>query len=225
MADYNLTYTGAQVNAAIGAVTTALNNGGIQSVNSFNNTIANYSTTIQMNTKISSLYPVGAVYMTSTNTNPGTFLGGTWTLIDKEFAYHNIDSFTPTLNSTNCSGANVQGHVVGHTITIVFNFTIKKAIDDNTYTMFTIPMANFGVQSDWLGTVRFTHFSDGGQVVLAMLMNASGEVQVLDLLQRNNTSASLSAGQGISYQTIHRTVPASRMLDSWCDRFYWKRTA
>jgi hypothetical protein len=32
------------------------------------------------------MFPVGSTYTTSTNVNPSTFMGGAWTLIDKEFA-------------------------------------------------------------------------------------------------------------------------------------------
>ena len=31
------------------------------------------------------VYPVGSVYITSTNASPASYLGGTWELIDKEF--------------------------------------------------------------------------------------------------------------------------------------------
>ena len=52
------------------------------------------------------MYPIGSCYTTSTNTDPSSFLGGTWDLIDKGLSSL---TFEPefTLNTTNCTAATV----------------------------------------------------------------------------------------------------------------------
>lgn len=69
MADFILNKTGTQIQTAIDAVMTAINNGGIADQNTLN--------AYQLR-----LFPVGAIYLMSNNTNPGVLIGGTWTLID-----------------------------------------------------------------------------------------------------------------------------------------------
>ena len=52
---------------------------------------------------INLIYPVGSCITMSTNTNPSTKLGGTWTLIDKHMKAQYLDSGIFTANSSACS--------------------------------------------------------------------------------------------------------------------------
>lgn len=69
MADFILNKTGTQIQTAIDAVMTAINNGGIVDQNT-------------LNAYPLRLFPIGAIYLMSNNTNPGVLIGGVWTLID-----------------------------------------------------------------------------------------------------------------------------------------------
>ena len=68
-----------------------------------------------LNNKIN---PVGSVIVTPTNTNPSGTYGGTWTLIDKEFASTAAVSGGFTINSTNCSSHSCYWSRAGHTVTV-----------------------------------------------------------------------------------------------------------
>ncbi len=221
---YQSAYTGSQIDAAIAQVQAAMTNGTTVLVNStqLSTTLNSYSTTAQMNTAIQAKFPVGAVYITSTNATPGTYLGGTWSLIDKEFKYANISSYTPTLNSTNCTSASVAGRCIGHTVYIqITDLTPKVALNYDTKELFTISPSKFGC-SGFLGQ-RITFFSDGQQTVLSFSLNGSGVFSSLDYLSRGGSA--FPASSEVSNIYFEMVVPYSNMNDSACDKFYWKRTA
>ena len=224
---YQSAYTGSQIDEAVRHVQGALYNGttDLVSTTALNSRLSSYSTTAQMNSAINTSntaqFPVGSVYITSTNATPGTYLGGTWTLIDKQLARAQVDAFTPTLG--NSSTASVEGHVGGHMVHLVFSFTTKNSFSDaNGSDIITINPNKFGC-SGWL-TYRITHFSDGGDVLLQMNLTSTGVLSIIDMMYRGNSNSTLAAR---AFSTCARDiyVPYNYLLDSWCDQFVWKRTA
>ena len=205
MADFLLNYTGNQINNAISSVLTANNNGGIVNASTFNNFP-------------SVLYPVGSVYIMSTNSNPSGFLGGTWELIDKEFKFKYINSYTPTLNTTNCTTAAVEGLLSGHSIWIKFQWTNKTVVNDNNDVQrFTINPNTFGVDAFY--AENFPSYTDAGNAIIQYNLSTTGIISTYD------TTTSVSAGTSISITTKTFTTAYTHMLDSFCDKFYFKRTA
>lgn len=172
------------------------------------------------------IYPVNSVYITATNTNPSGWLGGTWELIDKEFAYYyknDTTQFTP--NSTNVSSVGTcQQMRVGHNLFIWLNITPKVALTDSGVELGTLTPATFGVTGFNGVTTAYSFFSDGGQVVTYATLTNAGVVSVQDILQRNNTGSSYAAGTGTNFK-ISIDIRYTNILDSACDKFYWKRTA
>lgn len=209
MADFLLNHTGAQINTAISSVLSANDSGGIVNADA----LSNFRSVI---------FPVGSVYIMNTNSNPAGFLGGTWELIDKEFRCQTFD-VTPTKNTTNCTDATAQLHLAGHNIFLRVTFTNKVAITDSSLTMFTIPPSSCGV--DTFYAQHITHFSDGGNAVIRSSLDGSGNWSTIDVLVRGSSTASLAASTEISVTTLLMDTTYTHMLDSFCDKFYFKRTA
>lgn len=166
-------------------------------------------------------YPVGSIICMSTNTAPSY---GTWSLIDKQFRYTRVENFTPTLNTTNCTTASVGGFCTGHTVFIGMSFTNKVAITDAALQMFTIPPSNFGV-TNFLWSRRWAHFTDAGNGVIYMSMSVDGIVQTNDIIIRGSSSTSLAADTVIGSNELVLPINYNNIQDSWCDKFYFKRTA
>lgn len=169
------------------------------------------------------IYPVGSVYVTSTNTNPSSTLGGTWTLTDKEFGYASFavaDIFT--VNSTNLTS--IKGTIIrnNHFFTVYFTLTPKVAITDTTLQMGTFSLSNLGVSA--LPSQAYSSMTDGGNSVFTFSINGSGVLSTTDVMVRGSSTASLATSYTpVGYCII--PVTTSQMLDSACSRFFWKRTA
>lgn len=168
---------------------------------------------------LNAIYPINSVIVTSTNENPSVTLGGSWQLIDKEFK-----AKTGTLGGFN-ETSNVSNNAVrysrnGHSIYIEFNITNAVAITDSTLTLGNLDLNELGI-SRFVHSMRYVGASDGGNAAIQFYINAlTGEVQTLDVFGENSIAANNTcyffASISLNYQY---------MLDSTCDKFYWKRTA
>ena len=171
------------------------------------------------------LYPVGTVVCMATNTNPSTLYGGTWSLIDKQFKTQRI-TITPTLTEK-VSAATVYAYLSDHKIDLQINITPAAAITDTTVNLITIdPKAcgatAFGSSSRW-----YTSFSDVSNVVICYVITTAGVVSIRDVLVRGSSSANLAKPtESLSnFQIIVSLTSISQMVDSFCNRFYFQRTA
>lgn len=165
------------------------------------------------------IYPVGAVYVSSTNTNPSTLFGGTWTLTGKGFK-DSIGSDSNLFTASNCSAHGVNYSRSGSTLNIKLNFTNSSALTDTTLSLGTLNFNGLGI-TQLPYTIHYAiGTSDGGNVIIMVMINyTTGEVSVVDIVGADSMSASSSY--------VNLTIPChySHMLDSFCDKFYWKRTA
>ena len=220
MANYQSSHIGSQVDSAVAAALAAISSGGI--VN--NNQLASYSTTTQMNSAINAKFPVGAVYITATNSNPASYLGGTWTLIDKSLRYVYVNSYAPTRNTSNCTDVAVFGWYEDHGIFLSVDFTPKVAITDTALEMCTINPNTFGL-SAFPDTNRVTYLSDGGNAIISATINTAGVVTTNDVIVRGSSTASLAAATNLTAFTTYFNVRHNLMLDAECNKFYWQRTA
>ena len=172
---------------------------------------------------------VGDVIITSTNTNPSSNYGGTWTLIDKEFASTGEVNRTSsvTLNTTNCSACNVYTWHSGHTIEFAIQVTGLVSITDTIVHFATLTPTDFGVKSgsNFVDARRVTQFSDAGNAVIAWQLQKDGKLNGLDAFALSSSPTHESTARTWDYFSLWVTLPYTVMDDSFCDKFYWKRTA
>lgn len=175
---------------------------------------------IRLNTDNSSvifeeLYPVGSIYITSTNQAPE--LSGAWELFDKEFS--STSSINGGFNVSSSATDNGCSYSrAGHSINIVLNLSGNTDIDD-----VAVVLGNFDFNE--LGITRFNHtfrplaHTDSGNAAVGLYINySSGELQTLDIYGEE----SIAAGSTF-YTLISIIVSKDYMLDEACDKFYWKR--
>lgn len=172
------------------------------------------------------IYPIGSVITMSTNANPATLYGGTWELIDKEFEVSIMNGLesSATLNA-NCSAAAIKCRRVAHTLEFFIDVTPAVTLTDSALTMFTLDLEAVGVSS--LGATRsLVWFSDGGNAIMTCTLNADGVFTINDVIVRGSSTPSLDAETNLSMGGGHACfIPPEDMLDSACNKFYFKRTA
>lgn len=176
-----------------------------------------------LNNNFKEVHPIGTVIITSTNTNPSSNLGGTWELIDKEFESEASDSNDMfSANSNNCELTSCYYTRSNHSIQIRLYFTNKVALSDTTVNLGNFDLENIGVTSLPFGLNNLLGSSDGGNAIfISTLDYSNGELDVIDIIGKNDSIATNSSCRLVF--EIEATF--SGIIDSFCDKFYWKRTA
>lgn len=203
----------------------------------------------------STVAPVGSIICTSTNNNPSITLGGTWTLIDKEFtSFHGVNSslngsspsdfFVPyaangfVLQESGTSSATcytsstypTNGCVVnrsGHTITVTLRTTSSSIAlgEDNKY-IGEFNLSNLGL-SAFTDTLHLLGWSETGNGIdMARVFQSShtdGDHLVSTDVVVKTASGTIAANSELLF-TITINANKDIMLDSACDKFYWKKT-
>lgn len=167
------------------------------------------------------LYPVGAVVCMSTNKNPSSMYGGTWTLIDKGFKAYS--AYIPSMFT---AGTNVTADTVylsrgGNTIRIRLSIVVNASLSDTGMSLGTLNWSTVGVTGLHAGIIEQLSYRDGanGGIVYS-IFHESGEIQQVDVFD----ATPLASGSTF-YLDFTFVSDYTRMLDSVCDKFYWKRTA
>ena len=209
------TLTATTVQTAIDSLDSTLDTC-VSNVSSLTNQVANMGKT---------LYPVNSVFVTNTNTNPSSYLGGTWTLFDKEFKSSYTSSTTSgtlfTMNTTNLSAFTASLVRGGHALRFRLSFTNKVELTDTALELGTWDLPACGVNNITYSTY-INGRTDGGNVMLmGTLVYNTGVVTHYDIIGAD----SVATGKTDCHYDI--TVPCyyTQMIDSFCDKFYWKRTA
>lgn len=169
------------------------------------------------------LHPVGSFFVTSTNTNPSSYLGGTWELTDKALRYTSTEASTFTMNSTNVSSVACALMAVDHVLRCRIKWQNKVKYADDTYELGTITPRSVGLTGWPYGLFSFHGGSDGANSVFLANITDQGIVSVVDTISK--TSGTASATEQPCYIDFTIPVKWTYMVDEFCDRFYWKRTA
>lgn len=171
-------------------------------------------------------HPIGSVVITSTNENPGASIGGTWTMIDKEYK-NEYKAIPNTIAAWTSNNATAGGGIIraNHEISIKVWLVTTAALSKNN-TIGEFSRALCGVKD----TGSFTLSNEGGiayavgpndeSYIIRYILNGGGTLSIDEIVE-NKT---LPIGTTIHFHTI---VPMTKddMADGFCDKFYWKRTA
>lgn len=179
-----------------------------------------YSNGVEVLT-IGTAYPVGSVYCNSTNVNPSETFGGEWELIDKgftSFAGNNLNFFTPADNVTNRACYVTRGM---STIRIRLSLTINAEMSDTGMALGVFNWDEIGITYLPMGYNEQTTYSDGanGGIVWKIVYN-TGELLQVDVFDLTPIETGKSFELDFTFSTAK-----NYMLDDFCDKFYWKRTA
>ena len=188
---------------------------------------------------LNQMYPVGAEYITATNMNPGTWLGGTWELFDKEFEdkifTHSSGVLSGiTWNSTNVAANSSSTQRIigvrrsGHTLKVYASWYAKTAMKDGEIQWFTMALSTFGINKGVFANHQGTINDTGAAIGMSnlSLFNAATSITYTtdDWVTRGTSlSTSTSYWLGTSFEILPDSL--NDMLDSACNRFYWRRTA
>lgn len=179
-------------------------------------------------------YAVGKIITTSSiSDDPNDYLDGSWTLIDKEFISRNrydVTSAAVSANTTNTNSVSLVASRMGHDLYLQATINNKVAINTTNLELFTLKTSGeelIGLNALGLSTridVSYFHFlgyCDNANAAAMMDIDYSGRVRSLNVITRGSAT-SISAGNTITATfTLHS--PAQFMLDSYCDKFYWRR--
>lgn len=178
---------------------------------------------------INGMYPVGSIVCMAADVYPHELFGGSWTLVKKEFTdlsttyTHNASGspFTPTANITDSTLYVIRA---GNTLKMRLDFVNDVALTDTAVQIGTIDWEKLGAKTTVQSWYAAIGYNDGGDaIVLCTIHQETGVIQVGDIIPKTD-GANVPVG-GKTYCMFEATIPFSQMLEEYCDKFYWKRTA
>lgn len=156
--------------------------------------------------------------------NPSTLFGGEWELFDKGFK---TGVTVKTYGATDClSSYEVISIRGGNSVRFRINLTTSKEINDNSFVLANINLADHGLFNDGNGYFPYGYLggvamSDGGQSVIQIELGAGGELKTNDVINDDNKH-NMPANSNFKFECTVIATP-SQMLDEFCDKFYWRR--
>jgi hypothetical protein len=169
-------------------------------------------------------HPVGSILTTSTNVNPAATLGGTWELVDKAFKdlYITLDStYWTATNATIGEASNVL--LADHSIAIRLNLIASSEFNDESKAVGTLNLAKCGISSLSYSVNYCPIISDLGNCVMSYKITSDGAISMHEVLNVNDTHVMPSGSD--FFINLTQPINSNKMLDDFCDKFYWKRTA
>ncbi len=169
-------------------------------------------------------HPIGSLLTTSTNENPAATIGGTWELVDKAFkdTYISLDStFWTATNATIGEHSNVL--LADHSISVRLNLTSTGELNDNPTDIGKLALTQCGITELTHAILYAPIISDLGNCVMNYKATQDGIISVHEVINIDDTHT-MPAGSDF-YINFVQPVSHNKMIDSFCDKFYWKRTA
>lgn len=212
MSAYNSSYTGQQIDNAVGAITNILSSGGFISAQGVNTILGDYLTTssaastyVAQSALLDLIYPVGAIYMSVNSTSPATLFGGTWEQIEDTFLLSAGSTYTAGNTGGEATHTLIESETPAHTHTRgTMNITGSQQFP-NVYADNSWPKTSSGALSY---TKASGYFDDGN--------NGSCNNLVLQLNAANNWTGATSSFGG---DGAHNNMPPYLVV------YVWKRTA
>ena len=171
-------------------------------------------------------HPVGSIMITSTNASPASTVGGTWELVDKGFkdtsGYITSTHWTAGTASLVDSTSSLF-FLKDHMISIRLNLKTNAVLTDETSSLGSLALEKLGITSLAYTVISDVAASDGGQCTISYSVGVSGAVSSSDVLALDDKH-SMAAGSTFSIH-INQAISYPEMLDAYCNKFYWKRTA
>jgi hypothetical protein len=170
------------------------------------------------------MLPVGSIYCRNTNVSPADLFGGTWELVDKEFRSEaksstEIFSTTTTAVTTGTHYYAIGGHSLRFRVSINYAGTLSAT----NLMMGTINLNAMGASALGFPITDAVVFSDNSSVGVAYtISNTTSTLGQVTFRNKFGTGTGTSHNFYIDHTIV---LNKDRMLDEFCDKFYWKRTA
>lgn len=173
------------------------------------------------------LYPIGATYITSVNATPADILNvGTWELYDKEFVTISLYSATSSNFEINTSYTSAMTLKVGrrdHNISFVIDpLTTNVSLGTTNRKLATINLSTVGASKLAYAMRTVAGADDAGGVALIHLNGENGEITSTDTITEGG--GTLPLGSNLRF-SLEAPVDYTDMVDSFCNKFYWRRTS
>ena len=169
-------------------------------------------------------HPIGSVLTTSTNSDPALTLGGSWELIDKAFkdTYITLDSSYWTANAATIGElSNVL--LTDHSISIRLKLITTVEISDEAIELGKLDLTSCGIEELSHAVFYNPIISDVGNCTMNYRMMQDGTISIHEVLNIDGTHK-MAAGSDF-FILLVQPIRYSKMFDSFCDKFYWKRIA
>lgn len=169
------------------------------------------------------VYPVGSVYIANApDTKPANLFGGTWKLVDKGFksVFSYSDNSEDFVSLISASASTVRVNRGGNTINLSCSFTLSAELTDTATSIATFNLGKVGI-TNFPCTIWFLGYTDGGNATVMLKIDfENGTLSCTDVLP----SHSVPSGSSINFD-VSVTLPFGSMVNDYCDKFYWQRTA
>lgn len=174
---------------------------------------------------VDSKCPVGTVWIGGKNgsepIDPSTIFGGTWDMIDKEFAsinFYEKDTGTTFVKNDVVSSYYVEAILSGHTIKLSLGIVPTVAIENDSQTvdLGTVNCNSLGAKDFVYGMYGLLMQSDAANGCVMVSFSHDGNITINDFVKPTVADATL-------YLNTEITCQFENMLDGFCDKFYWKK--
>lgn len=177
--------------------------------------------------KANRAYPIGSLYLTTTNTNPGTILGGNWKLVEsisEPYFYRyntpNANNEVLTWNTTNVwKGANYPNWVVytllDGQLFLSFGIYPKVAVSDSSLTWFSINQSSTGrLSTSYAYYGAFCHGDNKGVIGTGNVSSSSATSH--DFATNIKKSYSADTAHKLEGSVIMRGYSGEQYRNRWC---------